>query len=760
MNQDTKTGSEQDTPSQMQRATLLEWQTEDDNSLPEKTVDNAVRTWPRRRTVLGFLLLIVLAGLLGYRYVQGRIDQATAVAHQDVLTSHQLGQQAARQGDGELLRLLLPEQNDVHPGDPSLWLRYGLDFERGPLGLVLTGDRAEVTDVQLSSDLREAQVTSRWLYRLEQDDRAETVALEYVNHYRFDRERWLLASPDTGFWGDWQTGHGQWLTLTYPERDTAVAQRLVQDLDAQLAGMCQILADLPCPTELHLSITLDSHPDALHRLADPRIGLREVASDYSLITLPSPTLVGTPVDEAGYQALYRWYAVEVVAAVIAGLVEWSCCDRFPFFQALLDKQLSQLGLRPWPVTDGDYEQVIQARSSPVLMLTRFWNRTTPVSPGEEYARLLYAFIDFSQHAASEGSLVNLQQQLGHSQDFATWVQYAANSAESLTDIDNAWRQVAYEQLAITPPTPAIALPNWEVYLACQLSRPGTEPGALTTIHRYNPLASLWTSGSDLWLEDVPARQQRHLTATPLPDYQGVLLRAGALLLGGGHSNLYKLHTWQGDNFEQILDSADFSPTDLYHFAGEIDPTGQQLLLGDRVHIAVPRSYALANLAGCQAGNCHPEPISGRPLWSPDGQRTVIITRPPEAERGQEVPLLLGDALAQDTTPAAEGYAPFWLDNETYGFVQKGPKPAVYTATVTGDQPRLWLELAEFEQVLPAEVRSDSLRVRHVAVHPTEPDWLFLLLAERSAYLVSYRHNTGEITFHISSQAGEIEGDLN
>jgi hypothetical protein len=79
--------------------------------------------------------------------------------------------------------------------------------------------------------------------------------------------------------------------------------------------------------------------------------------------------------------------------------------------------------------------------------------------------------------------------------------------------------------------------------------------------------------------------------------------------------------------------------------------------------------------------------------------------------------------------------------------------------VTGDQPHLWLELAEFETVLPAEVRSDNLRVRHAAVHPTEPDWLFLLLPERSAYLVSYPHSTGEIDFHISSQADEIEGDF-
>jgi hypothetical protein len=71
-----------------------------------------------------------------------------------------------------------------------------------------------------------------------------------------------------------------------------------------------------------------------------------------------------------------------------------------------------------------------------------------------------------------------------------------------------------------------------------------------------------------------------------------------------------------------------------------------------------------------------------------------------------------------------GSSPFWLDNQTYGFVgQEG----ISLATVGEDDPSLWLTRDLLAQTRPPERPPFSLSFNQVFRHPLQPDH-FLLIA--------------------------------
>ena len=68
------------------------------------------------------------------------------------------------------------------------------------------------------------------------------------------------APPLDEFWGEWVTSEGDYLSLIYPRRDEAIAERLAEDIDQQIADMCATLEDIDCSADLHLTVRLDYDP--------------------------------------------------------------------------------------------------------------------------------------------------------------------------------------------------------------------------------------------------------------------------------------------------------------------------------------------------------------------------------------------------------------------------------------------------------------------------------------------------------------------
>ncbi|MCI0397745.1 MAG: hypothetical protein L0322_22805, partial [Chloroflexi bacterium] len=184
--------------------------------------------------------------------------------------------------------------------------------------------------------------------------------LRQTHFYHTVAGRWQPAPPADSFWGEWARVEGQILTLVYSQAEEEVALDLALDLDALLVEVCQTLEQnyalaSVCPAGRRVQLLLRRQPESLARLINVEgasaAGFQAGDEDVHLY-LPSLLLVGLPLDEAGYQALYRGYAFHLVK----GLLRYSDVVRDDsrlgyltvFHQALLTRLLVELELRPWP----------------------------------------------------------------------------------------------------------------------------------------------------------------------------------------------------------------------------------------------------------------------------------------------------------------------------------------------------------------------------------------------------------------------------
>jgi len=302
--------------------------------------------------VLPVIGVIVVGALL---IIARRIDEVATPLVKDILATHQLVQHAAAESDMELLQTLI-DQSGGEINRTALQhylLRQPSPFDRGPLGLHVQAGEPQDVHVDLSPDLKRAEVVSEYAYTIDAGGGlAETVRLRQTIPYRLSNGRWRLSPSGDDFWGSALTSEGQWLTVVYPERDESIDKRLAGDLDAMLGKLCADQTNLECPNDFHVELTLDKGLKSLIDL----LGL-PTSSNYRFsqpniadISLPTPTLVGLPIDEAGYQALYRGYAVQIVRQVVVELANRQALDPF-IAQAALNNLFVRLKLRPWVPAD-------------------------------------------------------------------------------------------------------------------------------------------------------------------------------------------------------------------------------------------------------------------------------------------------------------------------------------------------------------------------------------------------------------------------
>ena len=129
---------------------------------------------------------------------------------------------------------------------------------------------------------------------------------------------WLLAdvADEDDFWGPWQRMEGDRLTLVFPERDAELGTRLSSELDLMLIAVCKA-AVVACPDEFQLVVRLNRSQRSLMSLHEGVYAMR-ILSFYGpdALDLPAPTIVGRPVDEAGYNALFQRYSSWLAAVML------------------------------------------------------------------------------------------------------------------------------------------------------------------------------------------------------------------------------------------------------------------------------------------------------------------------------------------------------------------------------------------------------------------------------------------------------------
>lgn len=731
---------------------------------PDKGFDFSYlrRHW-RLIVVVGVLSIIV--GVVVWRQVSQRAEAALQIIQADVVSSYNLTHTAAQNGDEELFRSLLSGRNTGWT-QANLFLfqhnqlfdRTSLGLEAEPVSLPFTmpqepdeqaADEATV-EVSLSPDLTEAEVAAVRPFTVLNAGRtagAETVLLRQTAVYRRGSQHWLLSPPLNEYWGESLTIEGERLTLIVPERDVAIGTRLAADLDDILIRACNELTDLNCPSGWQIALRLNGDPAVLRDLAETPFRL----ASRGVVELPTPTLVGLPVEdneaqaEAGYQALLRGYAAQLLRTTTADLLGYNCCQQVIIYNALVDYQLSQLGLQPWPVSQADYRRVLDQRVR-VQDMQSFWrvsDNAFDYYEGENWPSSLYTLLDFLLRTLPESSPAQMIRYLERSEFFDTWFEQILadqpseeNSDLLRTDVDRAWWLAAYQAGAETAPA-AVDLPAQELYMTCT-SLDDPEGAELSTVLHYAPDSNTW--------QEV-YRTEGYAWPVLLPGAEQLLLQEFS-----PREQQWGLTLWRGDRLQPLVNETSQARLTF----GETDPAGRFLVAYAFDDELQQIEVELYDLDECADGNCAAVDLPGFVHWSPEGEHTIYEEAdgnifPSVVSVGNRrwnltnefavvsaAPLFLGmDTIpdADELQPIGEGYSPFWLSEDEYGYIRairsRRSDQEIVLGRVGETGVRPLLSTADLEPFLP-DVSSltdhngfTNLLLAYVAPHPTDHDLLFI-----------------------------------
>jgi hypothetical protein len=330
----------------------FDWQTDEDGPLVPESGESepGVTSGYRWLVWLGLPVVVLLSGFFIYYQLNQRVDAAHAEIEADVLAAFNLAQQALIQGDAELLATVLSRQDNQ-------WFREWRDLAADgfhPLAIppaLTASPEMGITAVTLSTELNRAEIARQRPYTLHLGDGlTETIQLEQTDFYYKTVNGWLWTQPEDDYWGGWETWHGRYLTLIYPARDEALALRLAEALEAHLDSWCQ--GETPpfmrCPDRPPWELRLGNNPATLARLNQFDLSPTTSRNNWRFPTLPTPSLLGRPVDEAGYDALLRHYALQLGVSLARQSQQYPAAYSSPMERMQSVRWLAEAGLYLWP----------------------------------------------------------------------------------------------------------------------------------------------------------------------------------------------------------------------------------------------------------------------------------------------------------------------------------------------------------------------------------------------------------------------------
>lgn len=410
----------------------FEWQTDEDGQweqlVPSESAPAKEQTarlfYPRLTFVLLFLLLGTITILL-----RRQVLQAEATVQQEVLAANALAMEAAFTGDAELFRTLLSGRDQAWT-DTQLVLavrELALGNSARLFGLEpLPGD-LDLEIVAISPDLNEVEIETVQRYRPAGPGPASApVALTQTYFYRRGTAQWLLSPPEdkSAYWGTFQSLTGRYLTILYPARDAEFIEQMATDLERDLAAIC---ARLPaeCPDDWHIVLRLERNPASLLSMA----GQKYIMDIGPSVVMPTPSLVGRPVDESGYQHLYRAYATYVIGLTLTRVVEYECCHRAAYYTAMLNWFMAAEAGTGWPLTGTNYATALQFPISLDALESIFSHSDFAFLSAEEQM-MVHAFVEFmlvkaegkGELAPELASLPTMTDRLTGHPGFWSWVE--------------------------------------------------------------------------------------------------------------------------------------------------------------------------------------------------------------------------------------------------------------------------------------------------------------------------------------------------
>ncbi|GJM41679.1 MAG: hypothetical protein DHS20C20_19610 [Ardenticatenaceae bacterium] len=712
----------------------FEWQTEEDESGWEKEPVVPESPPPRRRWrfLLGSLLGLLAVFLLVRWQVNRQVSEATGTVETEILTTHKFVLQTAVSQDEPLFSANLSGRDPDWTVQQKALFAEGLFVDRPMFGWQLDTDSADLSlddvTIQLEPDLHGAEVIFPQNYIVQASAGVtETITLQQTAVYRLGTNRWLYSPPEDEFWGDWITLGGDYLTLVYPERDRKLAASLGVRLDKLLGQMCDELADLNCPSDFQVHLRLSTSPEAL--LAINEI---ETVLDAGLqLNLPTLTLIGLPTDDASKEMVYRAYGVQLATAVFAHQVTYDCCHHQLFFRALRDYQLAELDLQPWPLVPEMFQQMIDSGfdGDVARHWTRGWEQAPPqfllvwnIEDPDPIWQQVYMWVEFlvgEETAVSPTQMMRLMDR----NSYSGWLADVLQSSANLFRLDHRFLlYISQQTTAAQQAAPPIPLPTGTITLVCQ--RFGSN--ITSHVYDYNLSRKSWTERfrgefEDMYASSIDGKQfiatesssnffeeaQRRIFL--VTDDESVLIEEMAFLPENEH--------WLNYNFADQM--GDF----LVRFETVEGKTDIQLLP-----------------TACAGTPCTGVPLEGYPRFSANNEYLLV-----EALSGEQIAIDAASSYqhlqtiylmtpdGQIRQQVGTGGIPFWINNETYGYVRQDEAGGweVVTAVTNQNEPRFLIDLAKLLSSVAANNRPDDLTINQIVVNPNNPQELLLQLNDEA-----------------------------
>lgn len=719
------------------------WQTDEETesdwldqpSEPERPLASR----PSRRVLL--FLAACLLGLMGYTAQQALERRAAAREAQitaDVLSSYKLLNQAVDEGDLEILRSVLSGSNTQWSQEQQTMLLNQQLFERPFPGWThLPRDRSSL---QVDPTFTEVQLTITQTYQISNNLTIHQAQLAQTIVFRPGEFSWLYTHPKDEFWGAEQRLMGEHITVIYPARDDDYVTELASYLDQLVGRYCLMLRR--CGRSPKITITLSPEADSIPLLFNPT---QADVGPVQLLELPTPSLIGRPLDKSSAQALYGTYGVFVVSALNQRFVVRDRLGQEPFDRLLLDQQLAQLNLPQQYLTTAAPEEPLflaNLRDYHDLWLV---SNLPADSPLIGRAKQL---IDFLDQIDPQTGPLERQQQL-QEQSFEEWLIITTDSA--LSDVERAWLKYVHEQSTLDRLPPPDAYTEQVIGLLC--THTDNTATYVTLNHIDNPQ---WSSGSSLG--NVLDYQFHHRA---LPDDSGFMIEQRPRTRDGQWYTL--LVRDNGELFHTFDNNTLRTPVE---YTGIFAPDNNRLLMSAPNPEFGFTEFHILDLNQCSTDNCPLTLSDGLPIWSPTGEHTLLITF-----QG----LHLGTPDGQRVQRLGRGENPFWVDEDTFGYLRSLgfenrngvllSKNGLVLGDVGQEEEKQTITAASFEPIIAAvsEEPADELvfSIEYVTANQTngrlyivgstlERDYFYLLehnlASGRSRLLLTLNQLPGRLTF--------------
>ncbi|MCB0012862.1 MAG: hypothetical protein KDE34_13205 [Anaerolineales bacterium] len=679
---------------------MYDWHTDEEVSWSDEKPEPAGSPRPRWLW-LSIPLVLLIAGGLIYWQINRRVAATTARLQDDVLSSHQLVEQAVVKQDGELLTSLLS-------GREPAWTEAQqalLDADFWQTGSFLGWRVRPVVDepvaITFDSEFREATVATAVKITLLGDETRE-MTLTREQFYRQGETRWLLAPPPEDYWGNSRLIQNQFFSLTAPARDADFGRALANSVERRLDRLCQEFVAMCGVSEGRLAIELSTDPQTLLAVSSRPVFL---SGTEGVILLPAPSLIGLPPAGPENPDLLSAYETYLMTAIVADWVDYDCCQHGLYFAAFNDLLLDGLGVPVLAANDLEFllaavADFAASAADPATLsvLAELYAEPWPSLRTDQWLVMTWALY-WGQGSAPilPSDLIDALLTLPQHNDFATW--FSSLKDPLPLELDAADAEAGWPALA------------QDVAILCQEPAPA--------VYLYSPISQQWQT-----LLAPPGQSAPGARLQPLPNQAGVYVSLPTVIDGDVD---WLTLLWQGSTMPVRFDNT-LMPAPLL-YTGRSDTTGQRLLVYQRDPDSGNLDFAALDLAACTSENCALTPLAGIPVWSPDGTRTLVQ---------QGAYLYAGDISGTPGERLYRGVFPFWLTADSYGFLRAvrfsdatGALVAEMGVLVSENGAEAEERLGSFDLIAhipeaPADLR---LKIERVEPHPYLEDLLLVVASD-------------------------------